>query len=74
MGERVEERGDLLARCAGIAPDDVPDRLPAMLGATTGRLTQPEEIAVLVALLASGRVPNVSGSDLVIDGGTRKVV
>jgi NAD(P)-dependent dehydrogenase (short-subunit alcohol dehydrogenase family) len=66
--------GDLLARRAGIAPEDVPDRLPAMLGATTGRFTQPEEIAALVALLASGRVPNMSGSDLVVDGGMLKAV
>lgn len=39
------------------------DRLP------TGRFADPEEIAALVVLLASGRVPNISGSDVVIDGG-----
>jgi NAD(P)-dependent dehydrogenase (short-subunit alcohol dehydrogenase family) len=64
--------GDALARRAGIAPEDVPDRLPAMLGVTTGRFTEPEEIAALVVFLASGRVPNMSGSDLVIDGGMLK--
>ena len=64
--------GDALARRAGIAPEDVPDRLPAMLGVTTGRFTEPEEIAALVAFLASGRVPNMSGSELVIDGGMVK--
>jgi NAD(P)-dependent dehydrogenase (short-subunit alcohol dehydrogenase family) len=35
----------------------------------TGRFTQPNEIADLVLLLASGRAGNVTGSDFVIDGG-----
>lgn len=61
--------GDLLARQAGVAEVDVTDRLPAALGVPTGRFADPEEIAALVVLLASGRVPNMSGSDLVIDGG-----
>jgi NAD(P)-dependent dehydrogenase (short-subunit alcohol dehydrogenase family) len=62
--------GDLLARRAGIAPEQV----PAMLGVTTGRFAEPEEIAALVVFLASGRVPNMSGSELVIDGGMLKTV
>ncbi len=35
----------------------------------TGRFTRPDEIADLVVLLASGRIGNVTGSDIVIDGG-----
>ena len=37
--------------------------------AATGRFTRPDEVADLVALLASGRAGNITGSDLVIDGG-----
>jgi NAD(P)-dependent dehydrogenase (short-subunit alcohol dehydrogenase family) len=37
--------------------------------AVTGRFTHPDEVADLVLLLASGRAGNVSGTDVVIDGG-----
>jgi NAD(P)-dependent dehydrogenase (short-subunit alcohol dehydrogenase family) len=35
----------------------------------TGRFTQPSEVADLVVLLASGRAGNMTGADIVIDGG-----
>jgi NAD(P)-dependent dehydrogenase (short-subunit alcohol dehydrogenase family) len=35
----------------------------------TGRFTRPQEVADVVLLLASGRAGNVTGSDVVIDGG-----
>jgi NAD(P)-dependent dehydrogenase (short-subunit alcohol dehydrogenase family) len=35
----------------------------------TGRFSQPEEVADLVLLLASGRAGNVTGADILIDGG-----
>jgi NAD(P)-dependent dehydrogenase (short-subunit alcohol dehydrogenase family) len=38
-------------------------------GSATGRFTQPEEVGALVAFLASGRVGNLTGADIVIDGG-----
>jgi NAD(P)-dependent dehydrogenase (short-subunit alcohol dehydrogenase family) len=66
--------GDVLARRAGVGPDDFTDQLPAAIGLSTGRFTDPEEIAALVVFLASGRVANMSGSDLVIDGGMLKTV
>jgi NAD(P)-dependent dehydrogenase (short-subunit alcohol dehydrogenase family) len=37
--------------------------------APTGRFTRPEEVADVVALLASGRIGNITGADVVIDGG-----
>jgi hypothetical protein len=64
--------GDVLARRAGVAPEDFTDQLPAAIGLSTGRFADPEEIAALVVFLASGRVANMSGSDLVIDGGMLK--
>ncbi len=41
-------------------------------GFATGRFTTPEEVATLVALLASGRTANVTGANFVIDGGLIK--
>lgn len=61
--------GDVLANRAGIAPADLADQLPTVLGVPTGRFADPQEIAALVVFLASGRVANMSGADLVIDGG-----
>ncbi|WP_342668927.1 SDR family oxidoreductase [Amycolatopsis taiwanensis] len=66
--------GDLLAQRADIARENLTDQLPAVLGLPTGRFADPQEIAALVVFLASGRVANMSGSDLVIDGGLLKTV
>ncbi len=41
-------------------------------GFATGRFTTPEEVATLVALLASKRTANVTGANYVIDGGLIK--
>jgi NAD(P)-dependent dehydrogenase (short-subunit alcohol dehydrogenase family) len=46
----------------------------AAAGSSTGRFTQPAEVADLVVLLASGRAGNVTGSDFVIDGGLLQTV
>ncbi|KRA24832.1 3-oxoacyl-ACP reductase [Microbacterium sp. Root61] len=40
----------------------------------TGRFTRPEEVADLIAVLASPRFGNVTGSDFVIDGGMRPTI
>ncbi|MCC2033198.1 SDR family oxidoreductase [Microbacterium allomyrinae] len=40
----------------------------------TGRFTRPEEVADLIAVLASARFGNVTGSDFVIDGGMRPTI
>jgi len=40
----------------------------------TGRFTTPEEVAVLVVLLAGERAANVTGSDFMIDGGLVKTL
>jgi NAD(P)-dependent dehydrogenase (short-subunit alcohol dehydrogenase family) len=49
-------------------------REQAMAGTATGRFTTPEEIASLVALLASPRTANVTGANYVIDGGLVKTM
>jgi NAD(P)-dependent dehydrogenase (short-subunit alcohol dehydrogenase family) len=41
----------------------------ASAGTSTGRFTRPDEVADLVVLLAGSRGANVSGTDIVIDGG-----
>ncbi|RJL35626.1 SDR family NAD(P)-dependent oxidoreductase [Bailinhaonella thermotolerans] len=64
--------GDTLARRAGVSREELLDGLPATLGMSTGRITEPAEVAALVVFLASGKAPNINGSDLVIDGGLRK--
>jgi len=43
-------------------------------GFSTGRFTQPEEVADLVVLLASDRAGNVTGADFLIDGGLIKTL
>lgn len=40
----------------------------------TGRFTRPEEVADLIAVLASPRFGNVTGADFVIDGGMRPTI
>ncbi len=57
-----------IARATRGQPDTIADQ--AARDAVTGRFTQPNEVADLVLLLASGRVGNVTGADFVIDGGT----
>jgi NAD(P)-dependent dehydrogenase (short-subunit alcohol dehydrogenase family) len=61
--------GDLLATRAGVSRDELLRSLPATAGASTGRITEPAEVAALVVFLASEKAPNIHGSDLVIDGG-----
>ncbi|MEQ4721063.1 oxidoreductase [Nonomuraea sp. B19D2] len=41
---------------------------------TTGRMTEPEEVAALIAFLLSDVAGNITGADYVIDGGTIKAV
>lgn len=64
--------GEALARGAGVPLEEFADHLPATLGLSTGRFAAPEEIASLVVFLASGKVANMSGSELVIDSGMLK--
>src|SRR5262245_51967216 len=61
-----------IAAAVGSTADAVRDQ--AIAGMATGRFTTPEEVATLVALLASPRTANVTGSNYVIDGGLIKTM
>jgi NAD(P)-dependent dehydrogenase (short-subunit alcohol dehydrogenase family) len=52
---------------SGLAPDAV--KQAAVADTATRRFTRPEEVARTVLLLASGTVGNLTGADVLIDGG-----
>jgi NAD(P)-dependent dehydrogenase (short-subunit alcohol dehydrogenase family) len=56
-----------VGRAKSIDPDAVAKQ--AAGDAVTGRFTRPEEVADLVLLLAGNRAANVTGTDILIDGG-----
>jgi NAD(P)-dependent dehydrogenase (short-subunit alcohol dehydrogenase family) len=57
----------------GVDADTARERIVAgMGGIPSGRFTTPEEVATLIAILASERTANVTGANYVIDGGLIK--
>jgi len=62
----------MVGHAAGTTPDDIVRKQQADI--VTGRFSYPQEIADLVLLLASDRITNVTGSDLLIDGGLIKTL
>ena len=60
---------DTISAATGATADDV--RRGAEQSMVTGRFTQPSEVADLTAVLASPRFANLTGADVVIDGGLR---
>ena len=61
-----------IGRATGVDPASV--REHAIAAIATGRFSTPEEVATLVALLASPRTANVTGANYVIDGGLVKTM
>jgi NAD(P)-dependent dehydrogenase (short-subunit alcohol dehydrogenase family) len=60
-----------ISRGSGISEDAARQRIVDMLGGIPmGRTGRPEEVAELVAFLASDRGAFISGADYIIDGGT----
>jgi NAD(P)-dependent dehydrogenase (short-subunit alcohol dehydrogenase family) len=61
-----------ISRGSGISEDAARRRIMDMLGGIPmGRTRRPEEVAELVAFLASDRGAFISGADYIIDGGTK---
>ncbi|MCW2881622.1 MAG: putative oxidoreductase [Sphaerisporangium sp.] len=58
-----------IARRAGVTPEEFVAMVPKMAGLSTGEMIEPDEVAALVLLLASGKVRSVTGSDYTIDAG-----
>ncbi|MCD2190397.1 SDR family oxidoreductase [Actinomycetospora soli] len=65
--------GDLAHR-EGLELDEFLARLPGEMGISTGRLAEPEETAATIAFLASPHAANITGIDVVVDGGVLKTV
>jgi NAD(P)-dependent dehydrogenase (short-subunit alcohol dehydrogenase family) len=62
-----------VAKSMGVSFDEARRRIVEGGGGfSTGRFTEPEEVADLVLLLASERAGNVTGADFLIDGGLTK--
>ena len=68
------EHGVAATIAASTGTDAESVRAQAIASMPTGRFTTPEEVATLVALLASPRAGNVTGSNYVIDGGLVKTM
>lgn len=58
---------ETLASATGADPREI--RAAAVAGTPTERFTHPDEVAAVVAFLASGRAGNITGADVLIDGG-----
>lgn len=60
------------ASAGGTAQEALDQVVPQQMGISTGRITEPQEVADLVVFLASPRAGNISGAEFVIDGGQIK--
>ncbi len=64
--------GGKVAAASGMGHQELLDRVPEMFGITTGRITEPAEVAALITFLLSDVAGNITGADHIIDGGTVK--
>jgi NAD(P)-dependent dehydrogenase (short-subunit alcohol dehydrogenase family) len=64
--------GARMASASGVGLQEFLAALPGQLGITTGRITEPQEVAALITFLASERSANIIGAEIVIDGGMIK--
>lgn len=64
--------GGKVAASNGLRHKDFLAAIPEQAGISTGRMTEPDEVAALITFLASEAAANIVGADVVIDGGMIK--
>jgi NAD(P)-dependent dehydrogenase (short-subunit alcohol dehydrogenase family) len=64
--------GGKVAAANGLGHDQFLTAIPEQAGISTGRITEPEEVAALITFLVSRAAANIIGADIVIDGGMIK--
>ncbi len=64
--------GAQLAAAADTGHQEFLAQVPAAMGMTTGRFAEPDEVAQLIAYLASPQAASITGADFLIDGGLVK--
>lgn len=64
--------GAKFAAAQGITQDELLAGIADNFGISSGRISEPEEVATLISFLASDRAANIVGADYVIDGGSLK--
>jgi NAD(P)-dependent dehydrogenase (short-subunit alcohol dehydrogenase family) len=62
-----------VAKATGVDAETARQTIIAGIGGfATGRFTTPQEVATLIAFLASDRAGNITGANYLIDGGLIK--
>ncbi|MCX5380586.1 oxidoreductase [Streptomyces sp. NBC_00091] len=72
--EDPEGFGGKVAQAAGVDHAAFLKGIPEAFRITTGRITEPQEVASLIVFLLSEAAANITGADYVVDGGTLKTV
>jgi NAD(P)-dependent dehydrogenase (short-subunit alcohol dehydrogenase family) len=66
---------EMMAKEHGVDIATLRDELiPKMFGMTTGRMVSPQEIAAAVVFAASGKAGSLTGTQMLVDGGSMKAI